>query len=134
MEAQAGSFENDKAMIEGVYDFALRIMAHFANVTAEAACRRSDEGFCEDAEKAIESARTATAMRDPTFWKRVIELPNELRLNLGFRYWDAESMAQGKMLVPFWIYALLSMDFEAGGKKRRDVNDYTRFGCVFWLV
>ena len=133
MEVQIGSSENDKVVIEDAYDFALRVMECFANNMAQTIYKWSDEGFRESVNNAIEYARTET-MRDPTFWERVMFLPNELRLNLGFRYLDDETREQGKMLMPFWIYACLPMDFEAGGEKKRDVGDDTRFGCVFWLV
>ena len=125
--------DGDKVEIPDAYDFALQIMAYHAGIWANTIYSWSDEFYRKAANEALETSRIET-MRDPTFWERVMLLPDELRLNLGFRYWDEESKAQGKMLMPFWIYAILPDDFEFGGKKKSDVDNDKRCGCVFWLV
>ena len=129
-----------------VYDFARGIMNNLANMwmRTEGAgdpaallpptmmCHKWSNAFLHnEAGKVIEQVRKETS---PALWKCVMALSCERKFHLGFRFLDGKSAKQDKMLVPLWIYAILPDNFECGGKKKSDVDNQTKFGCVFWLV
>ena len=133
MAGQIGNMENDKAVIENAYDFALQLMSYLAETLGCTTYSWSDGFFRKEAKRAIEKCREET-IHDPTFWPRVFCLPFKERLSLGFRFWDDESKEQGLMLMPLWIYAVLPDDFQYKGLIKSEMDDDTRFGCVFWEV
>lgn len=64
-----------------------------------------------------------------SFWREVFALPYEEKLALGFR-----KFAEGdtKMCIPIWIWECLPDDMLIEGKKKKDLDNDIRFGCVYW--
>ena len=64
-----------------------------------------------------------------SFWREVFALSAEEKYALGFKtIWEGEE----KMLIPLWIWECLPDDMIFEGKKKKDIDNDTRFGCVCW--
>jgi hypothetical protein len=72
---------------------------------------------------------------DADFWNAVFALPEEQKMVLGFLKFSEHDNA---MCIPVWIWACLPDDMtisgNAGGKMKKDLDNDTRFGCVWWRV
>jgi hypothetical protein len=72
---------------------------------------------------------------DADFWNAVFQLPDEQKQMLGFCKWSDE---EKEMCIPMWIWACLPDDMpiggNGGGKMKKDLDNDTRFGCVWWRV
>lgn len=66
---------------------------------------------------------------DEEFWKSVFNLPYVKKLMLGFKYFDENDT---KLLIPIWIWNCLPDNMLIEGKMKKDLDNDTRFGCVFW--
>lgn len=69
------------------------------------------------------------------FWNAVFALPEEQKRLLGFLKFSNEAK---EMCIPIWIWACLPEDMaiggNAGGKMKKELDNDTRFGCVWWRV
>lgn len=69
------------------------------------------------------------------FWNAVFALPEEQKRLLGFLKWSNE---EKEMCIPIWIWAYLPEDMaiggNGGGKMKKDLDNDTRCGCVWWRV
>lgn len=72
---------------------------------------------------------------DVEFWNSVFSLSEHEKQMLGFRKWSEE---EKEMCIPIWIWACLPDDMpisgNAEGKLKKELDNDTRFGCVFWRV
>ena len=72
---------------------------------------------------------------DAYFWNAVFQLPEEQKSLLGFCKWSNE---EKEMCIPIWVWSCLPDDMviggNAGGKMKKELDNDTRFGCVWWRV
>ena len=69
---------------------------------------------------------------DETFWRKVFTLSEYEKRILGFRKWEENDP---KMCIPIWIWECLPDDMIiAEGKNKTELDNDTRFGCVWWRV
>lgn len=72
---------------------------------------------------------------DADFWNSVFALSEYEKQLLGFCKWAYE---EKEMCIPIWIWACLPDDMPIGGnangKLKKDLDNDTRFGCVWWRV
>lgn len=72
------------------------------------------------------------------FWEDVIALPDDMRLNLGFRYFDSITRDERRMMCPIWFFLLLPAEFIKSkygyDKSEESVFDEMRMGCVATFV
>jgi hypothetical protein len=118
-----------------VFEKAVNIMRYLSN--------RAGEGYeydkhwsgkfrAEEINKAFESVKNAY---DADFWNSVFALSESEKRLLGFCKWSSE---EKEMCIPIWIWACLPDDMVIGGnadgKMKKDLDNDTRFGCVWWRV
>ncbi|MBO5681799.1 MAG: hypothetical protein J6T08_08825 [Lentisphaeria bacterium] len=86
----------------------------------------------EEINEAFESIKNQC---DADFWNSVFALSEHEKQLLGFCKWSDE---EKEMCIPIWIWACLPDDMpiggNAGGKLKKDLDNDTRFGCVWWRV
>lgn len=106
-------------------------------------CNRTGEGYEYDkhwgekfrAKEINEAFENIKKQYDADFWKSVFALSESEKRLLGFCKWSDE---EKEMCIPIWIWACLPDDMviggNAGGKMKKDLDNDTRFGCVWWRV
>lgn len=84
----------------------------------------------ENVRKEIEDAFAAVRKNTiEAFWREVFALPDEQKIALGFKYFEE---GDTKMCIPIWIWECLPDDMLIDGKPKKELDNDTRFGCVWW--
>lgn len=118
-----------------VFEKAVNLMRYLSN--------RAGEGYEYDkhwgekfrAKEINEAFENIKKQYDADFWGSVFALNEFEKRLLGFCKWSDE---EKEMCIPIWIWACLPEDMaiggNAGGKMKKDLDNDTRFGCVWWRV
>ena len=118
-----------------VFEKAVNIMRYLSN--------HSGEGYAYDkywsknfrAEEIDEAFESIKNKYDADFWNSVFALSEFEKRLLGFCKWSSE---EKEMCIPIWIWACLPDDMPIGGnaegKMKKDLDNDTRFGYVWWRV
>lgn len=110
-----------------VFCHALGLMKYIANgATMLVAYKWGDATSAEEVKNRIEKIRENFG---EDFWRKVFALPEEEKLALGF-----QKLAEGdsEMFIPLWIWECLPDDMLFDGNKKKDLDNDSRFGCVWW--
>lgn len=120
-----------------IFERALRIMQCVANNASEGHefSKHWGEKFrAENTDHFIQNVKTNPDY-DSEFWNCVFNLPEEQKQILGFLKWSKQEEG---MCIPIWIWVCLPDDMSIGGnaegKMKKDLDNDTRFGCVWWRV
>lgn len=117
---------------EDVFFKAVNIMRYICNGAAEGNAYKDywdKTTRCEEIDKRFESVKKEEPYNTHEFWKQVFSLPESQKKFLGFCKWSEDI---NEMCIPIWIWQLLPDDMEFDGKQKKDLNNDTRFGCVWW--
>ena len=118
-----------------VFEKAVNIMRYLSN--------RAGEGYEYDkhwgekfrAKEINEAFENIKKQYDADFWNSVFALSKFEKRLLGFGTWSDE---EKEMCIPVWIWVCLPDDMpiggNAGGKLKKDLDNDTRLGCVWWRV
>ena len=118
-----------------VFEKTVNIMRYLCNRTGEG--YEYDEHWGEKfrTKEINEAFENIKKQHDADFWKSVFALSESEKRLLGFCKWSDE---EKEMCIPIWIWACLPDDMviggNAGGKMKKDLDNDTRFGCVWWRV
>lgn len=116
-------------MEENIFEKACILMNGVCNLSGECYAFKKfwgENGVCSEID-----AYFSRHKQDEGFWRKVFSLSEKEKLILGFRYYE---QGDSKMNIPIWIWNLLPDDMyiEDGGKTVKELDNDTRFGCVFW--
>ena len=119
-------------MESDVFFRAINLMRYICNSAAEGNAFKpywGDKFRCNQIDEHIDLIKKEEPYNTHEFWKEVFGLPESYKILLGFRKWS-EDMEE--MCIPIWIWQLLPDDMMFDGTPKKDLNNDTRFGCVFW--
>lgn len=122
-------------MSKEIFEQALRIMQCVANETASGYEYREHWGGDYRLKSISEQIENLKEKFKEDFWNEVFKLPEEQKRFLGFLKFSEHDK---EMCIPIWIWCLLPDDMaivgNAGGELKKDLDNDTRFGCVWWRV
>lgn len=122
-------------MEEQIFEQALRIMQCVANETASGYEYREHWGDSYRIKSISEQIEKLKEQFKEDFWNEVFKLSEEQKRCLGFLKFSEHDK---EMCIPIWIWACLpddmTIDGNAGGQMKKDLDNDTRFGCVWWRV
>ncbi len=120
-------------MSKEIFEQALRIMQCVANNTASGYEYREHWGDDYRIKSISDQIENIKEKFKEDFWNAVFELPEEQKMLLGFLKWSKEEKEMG---IPIWIWACLPDDMtiggNGGGKMKKELDNDTWFGCVWW--
>lgn len=112
-----------------VFRKALAVMRHIASgATVGYAYKWGGETSADEVKKCFEQVREDADFGED-FWRKVFALSEEEKYALGFKKWED---GDTEMCIPLWIWECLPDDMIFEGKKKKDLDKDTRFGCVWW--
>ena len=112
-----------------IFRKALAVMKYIANgATMGFAYKWGDATSSAEVKKCFEQIRADKEFGED-FWRKVFSLPEEEKFALGFRKFEE---GDSEMCIPLWIWECLPDDMLFGGKMKKDLDNDTRFGCVWW--
>lgn len=118
-----------------VFEQAVSIMRYLSNSAGEGYEFDKHWSAKFRAEEINEAFENIKKQYDADFWNSVFALSEFEKSLLGFRKWSGE---EKEMCIPVWIWACLPDDMPiggiAGGKLKKDLDNDTRLGCVWWRV
>lgn len=119
------------------YDFAIRCIATIANVSAESRAFGkfwSEKFTVKNSSEVFDSVKTQLSH---DMCMAILNLPEEKKLNLGFRKWSKET---NKMLIPLWFIECLPDDFnievtciDNTKTSIKNIDKDIRGGCVAYM-
>ena len=117
---------------ENIFFEAIKIMSFISNIASKGNAFKdywSNNMRCEDIDKEFDYIKNKEPYNKHEFWKKIFSLPDNYKLILGFRKWSEDDK---DMCIPIWIWQCLPDNMEFEGKMKKDLDNETRFGCVFW--
>lgn len=118
-----------------VFEQAVNIMRYLSNRVGEGYEYNKYWGEKTRINEINKAFETIKKEYDVEFWNRVFSLSEQEKRMLGFRKWSEE---EKEMCIPIWIWSCLPDDMtisgNAEGKMKKELDNDTRFGCVWWRV
>ena len=110
----------------------MRYLSNYAGMGYEYDKYWSKKVRAEEINEAVENIKK---QYDADFWNSIFALSEHEKQLLGFCKWSGD---EKEMCIPIWIWACLPDDMpiggNAGGKQKKDLDNDTRCGCVWWRV
>lgn len=116
-------------MLNDTFRKALSVMKYLANSAANGyAYKWGDKTSANDVKQHFESIRSDETLGE-NFWRKVFALSEEEKFALGFRKFEE---GDTEMCIPLWIWECLPDNMLFDGKMKKDLDNDSRFGCVWW--